>query len=60
MQTSYSSDFDVSTITSVEFTIYQLLFVLLGSIIIAGLAALIPAIIASRKDPVKSMKTNGV
>ncbi len=60
VQTSYSSDFDVSTITSVNFTIYQLLFVLLGSIIIAGLAALIPAIIASRKDPVKSMKTNGV
>lgn len=57
---SYSSTFDVSTITSSKFDIFQLLIILFGSIIVAMVAALIPAIIAARKDPVKSMKVNGV
>lgn len=57
---SYSSTFDVSTITSSKFDIFQLLIILFGSIIVAMVAALIPAIIAAKKDPVKSMKVNGV
>ncbi len=57
---SYSSTFDVSTITSSKFNVFQLLFILIGSIIVAMIAALIPAIVAAKKDPVKSMKSNGV
>ena len=57
---SYSSTYDVSTITSTKFNIFQLLIILIGSIIIAMVASLIPAILAAKKDPIKSMKANGI
>lgn len=57
---SYSSTYDVSTITSTKFNILQLFIVLIGSIIIAMIASLLPAILAAKKDPIKSIKTNGV
>ena len=59
VQNNYSSSFDVSTITSTKFDIFQLIIILFGSIIISMIAALIPAFIASTKDPAKSIRNNG-
>lgn len=56
---SYSSTFDVSSITSTNFNLLQLFIIIVCSIIIAIGSSLIPAIIASNRDPIESLKDRG-
>lgn len=55
----YSTDYDITQLTNVDINIIQLLLLVIGAIIIAMFAALIPAIIASLKEPVKAIRHQG-
>ena len=55
----YSSSFDISEITKVNLNPLQALLLICGGALIAIIAALVPAIIASFKEPVKAIRHQG-
>ena len=55
----YSETYDISTITKVNMNPIEILLLVLFASLIAILAALIPAIIASMKEPVKAIRHQG-
>ena len=55
----YSTDYDITQLTNVDINIVQLTLLVLGAILVATFAALIPAIIASLKEPVKAIRHQG-
>ena len=56
---TYSSTFDISTITNANLSFVSILLIILASTIISILASLIPAFIASTKEPVKAIRFQG-
>ena len=55
----YSSTYDISTITKVNMNPIEVLLLVLFASLIAIIAALVPAIIASMKEPVKAIRHQG-
>lgn len=55
----YSSDYDISELTRLDMPIGQVILLILGGVLIAVLAALIPSIVASLKEPVKAIRHQG-
>ncbi len=55
VEESYSSSFDLTEITKVSLNPLELILIIIGSALVAIIASLIPAIIASNKEPVKSI-----
>ena len=55
----YSSDYDISAITKVNMNIGQIIILIIGASLIAIFASLIPAIIASLKEPVDAIRHKG-
>ena len=55
----YSSTYDISTITKVNMNPIEVLLLVLFASVIAIIAALVPAIIASMKEPVKAIRHQG-
>ncbi len=55
----YSSDYDISELTRLDMPFGQVILLILGGVLIAVLAALIPSIVASLKEPVKAIRHQG-
>ena len=55
----YSETYDISTITNANMNPIEVILLVLFASLIAILAALVPAIIASMKEPVKAIRHQG-
>lgn len=59
VEDTYSSTYDISTITKVQLNFIQVFLLIIGSMLIAIVSSLVPAIIAAHKQPVQAISHQG-